>query len=74
MRCPLRVMVLIGVVTLIGSTIASPPTAAAQDATGAIQTQIIGGTDAVAGDWPSIAALLSSNQPDPSLAQFCGAR
>ncbi len=72
MRCPLRVMVLIGVVTLIGSTIASPPTAAAQDATGAIQTQIIGGTEAVAGDWPSIAALLSSNQPDPSLAQFCG--
>ncbi len=72
MRCPLRVLVLIGVVTLIGSTIASPPTAAAQDATGAVQTQIIGGTDAVASDWPSITALLSSNQPDPSLAQFCG--
>ncbi len=50
MRCPLRVMVLIGVVTLIGSTIASPPTAAAQDATGAIQTQIIGGTEADPGD------------------------
>ncbi len=72
MRCPFRVMVLIGVVTLIGSTIASPPTAAAQDATGAVQTQIIGGTDAVAGAWPSIAALLSSNQANPVLAQFCG--
>ncbi len=72
MRCPLRVMVLIGVVTLIGSTIASPPTAAAQDATGAVQTQIIGGTDAGPDDWPSIAALLLSNQPDPSLARFCG--
>ncbi len=72
MRCPLHVMVLIGVVTLIGSTIASPPTAAAQDATGAVQTQIIGGTDAAAGAWPSIAALLLSNQPDPSLARFCG--
>ncbi len=72
MRCPLRVLVLIGVVTLIGSTIASPPTAAAQDATGAVQTQIIGGTDAGPDDWPSIAALLLSNQPDPSLARFCG--
>jgi len=72
MRCPLRAMVLIGVVSLIGSTIASPPTAAAQDATGAVQTRIIGGTDAVGGAWPSIAALLSSNQADPFQAQFCG--
>ncbi len=72
MRCPLRAMVLIGVVTLIGSTIASPPTAAAQDATGAVQTRIIGGTDAAVGAWPNIAALLRSNQPDPSQARFCG--
>ncbi len=72
MRCPLRAMVLIGVVTLIGSTIASPPTAAAQDATGAVQTRIIGGTDAAVGAWPSIAALLRSNQADPSQARFCG--
>ncbi len=72
MRCPLRAMVLIGVVALIGSTIASPPTAAAQDATGAVQTRIIGGTDAAVGAWPSIAALLRSNQADPSQARFCG--
>ncbi len=72
MRCPLRAMVLIGVVTLIGSTIASPPTAAAQDATGAVQTRIIGGTDAAVGAWPNIAVLLRSNQLDPFQARFCG--
>ncbi len=72
MRSRLLLMVLIGVVTLIGSTIASPPAAAAQGATGAVQTQIIGGTDAVAGAWPNIAVLLRSNQLDPSLARFCG--
>ncbi len=72
MRSRLLLMVLIGVVTLIGSTIASPPTAAAQDATGAVQTQIIGGTDAAAGAWPNIAALLRSSEPVPFQAQFCG--
>ncbi len=33
---------------------------------------VIGGTDAAAGEWPSIAALMVRSDPNPLNAQFCG--
>lgn len=35
-------------------------------------TNVIGGNPATAGEWPSIAALMFSNQPNALLGQFCG--
>ncbi len=35
-------------------------------------TKIVGGTQAAPGAWPTMAALLSSGEPDNYQAQFCG--
>ena len=39
---------------------------------GTIQPFIVGGTDAIAGEHPWMAALLLSSEPDAFYAQFCG--
>ncbi len=47
--------------------------AGAQDAPGQRHTtKIVGGTQAAPGAWPTMAALLSSGEPDNYQAQFCG--
>lgn len=37
-----------------------------------ITTKILGGVESKNGDWPWVAALLRSNEPDTYQAQFCG--
>lgn len=41
-------------------------------AKGEYQANVIGGTPAAAGEWPSIAALIASGQGNPAVGQFCG--
>lgn len=41
-------------------------------AKGEYQANVIGGTPATAGEWPSIAALIASSRPSAVEGQFCG--
>ncbi len=59
-------------VTACALTAAGLPTSALAAGKPSVDANVIGGTDAAAGEWPSIAALMVRSDPTPFSAQFCG--
>ncbi len=59
-------------VTACALTAAGLPTSALAAGKPSVDANVIGGTDAAAGEWPSIAALMFRSDPNPFSAQFCG--
>ena len=55
-----------------GSAALAGPATAVDTPSGHVGPRIIGGTPALAGDWPSIAALLTKSEDNAFFAQFCG--
>ena len=55
-----------------GSAALAGPATAVDAPSGHVGPRIIGGAPAVAGDWPSIAALLTKSEDNAFYAQFCG--
>ncbi len=59
-------------VTACALTAAGLPASALAAGKPSVDASLIGGTDAAAGEWPSIAALMFRSVPNPLTAQFCG--
>ncbi len=55
-----------------GSAASAGPAAAVDARSGPVGPRIIGGTPALAGEWPSIVALLTKSEDNAFFAQFCG--
>ena len=55
-----------------GSAALAGPATAVDAPSGHVGPRIIGGTPALAGDWPSIVALLTKSEDNAFYAQFCG--
>lgn len=60
-------------VALAVTAVLAPATAGAAGTAGKdVHATVIGGSPAVAGEWPSIAAIIASSQPSAAAGQFCG--
>ena len=70
MKIPRRSLAALAAVAAAGALALVP--AGAQAAGTKARASIIGGAPATSGEWPSIAALISSGQPDAGAGQFCG--
>lgn len=64
-----RLRLVLGLLAAVGALAVLP---AAASAGSPARASVIGGTPAVAGEWPSIAALIASSEPSSAAGQFCG--
>jgi secreted trypsin-like serine protease len=64
-----RLRLFLGLAAATGALALLP---AASSAKPDYRPNVIGGTPATAGEWPSIAALIASSQPSAATGQFCG--
>ena len=72
----MRLYAVLGVLAATGAVALAPASATAAAAGAATEPvarpSVIGGTQATAGEWPSIAAIIASNQANAANGQFCG--